>query len=413
MSNSEENEEQSAVSSSISSKNNSSSGSSWPEVRKAAEGRRFELNLVGPDISKRIADNGGLLDNYIWKLNQLNLLEIAKTKLNALPKELGLLNNITTLMCHHNELASVPAELGRLLNLKHLDLSFNKLQQIPPELGNLRELMTINLSSNQLSELFPNLAEMTKLAVLDISNNKFTRLPGDLGSSTLENLSQINASYNELVELSDNLCELPSLKTLNLFSNRLTQVPANLCECHKLKELLLKENKLKDNRLKKLVEQDKGKAVIDYLERIYAEECKNKPKQAKPAAQQTKKGNKSNAAADFVQEYDLVSVLHYSHEQTPSRDISMTDTASNVRPYICCCIVRDIDLDEGGALLKKFFTIQTNIQDETCQKRILGTIATHDLDKIKANMVYDAIDPEEIEVYEANYKSIIFTSSIN
>jgi hypothetical protein len=394
MSNSESNEEKST---------NNSSGIGWPEVRRAAEGKRFELNLVGADISKRIADNGGLLDAHIFDLNQLNLLEIAKTKLNALPKELGQLNNLTTLMCHHNELNSLPSELGKLVNLKHLDLSFNKLEKLPTELGNLRELMTINLSSNQLSELFPNLSEMTKLAVLDISNNKFVRLPDDLGSNTLENLSQINASYNELAELSDNLCELPALKVFNLISNRITHVPANLCECHKLKDLLLKENKLKDNRLKKLVEQDKGKAILDYLERIYAEECKNKPKQAKPTGQQAKKGAKSNAAVvDFVHEYDLVGVLHHSDEHKPSRDITMMDSVIDARPYICCCIVRDVDLDEGGALLKKFFAMQTKIQDETCQKRLLGTIATHDLDKIKGNIVYEAIDPEEIEVHEAN-----------
>jgi Leucine-rich repeat (LRR) protein len=60
-----------------------------------------------------------------------------------------------------------------------------------------------------------------------------------------------------LVELSENLVELPSLKYFNLENNTLTQIPSNLSQCVKLKDLLMKENKLKDNRLKKLVEQDK------------------------------------------------------------------------------------------------------------------------------------------------------------
>ena len=95
------------------------------------------------------------------------------------------------------------------------------------------------------------------MAVLDVSRNNFSQLPEDLGNNQLENLSQINASFNKLVELSEKLVELPSLKLLNLENNLLTQIPNNLSQAVKLKDLLLKENKLKDNRLKKLVDQDK------------------------------------------------------------------------------------------------------------------------------------------------------------
>ena len=98
---------------------------------------------------------------------------------------------------------------------------------------------------------------LCKLAVLDVSRNNFSQLPEDLGNNQLENLSQINASFNKLVELSEKLVELPSLKLLNLENNLLTQIPNNLSQAVKLKDLLLKENKLKDNRLKKLVDQDK------------------------------------------------------------------------------------------------------------------------------------------------------------
>ena len=90
-----------------------------------------------------------------------------------------------------------------------------------------------------------------------MSRNNFAQLPDDLGNNQLENLSQINASFNKLVELSEKLVELPSLKLLNLENNSLTQIPNNLSQAVKLKDLLLKENKLKDNRLKKLVDQDK------------------------------------------------------------------------------------------------------------------------------------------------------------
>ena len=36
------------------------SSTHWPEIKKAAETKRYELILVGPEISKRIEDQGGL-----------------------------------------------------------------------------------------------------------------------------------------------------------------------------------------------------------------------------------------------------------------------------------------------------------------------------------------------------------------
>ena len=81
-------------------------------------------------------------------------------------------------------------------------------------------------------------------------------MPEDLGDASLENLSTVDASYNQLEEIPD-LTQLPSLKLLNVENNVLTVIPNNLYQCAKLKELLMKTNKIKDNRLKKLVEQDK------------------------------------------------------------------------------------------------------------------------------------------------------------
>lgn len=260
----------------------------WPEIQKAFETKRYELILVGPEISKRIDDNEGNLDKNLFKLKLVNFLEIAKTKLSSIPKEIHQMENLTSLLIHSNELTSIPAEVGKLVNLKNLNLSNNKLISLPEELKNLTELMTINFGGNQLTSLFP-LGDLTKLAVLDINRNKFKKLPEDLGSSSLDNLSHINASFNELDELSDKLVDLPSLKLFNLEHNQLAQVPANLSQCVKLKDILLKENKLKDNRLKKLVDQEKSKPIIDYLERIYAEEMKKKPKPATSAVKRAQR----------------------------------------------------------------------------------------------------------------------------
>jgi Leucine-rich repeat (LRR) protein len=325
----------------------------WPEVRRVFETKRFELNLVGAEISKRIEEANGCLDPNLFKLRHINFLEIAKTKLAVLPKEIGNILNLTSLLCHSNNLTSVPAELGKLVNLKNLDLSNNKLTEVPQELENLSELMSINFSGNQLTALFP-LEKLSKLAVLDVSRNKFKKLPDDLGNSSLENLSNVNASFNELTELNENLVELTAVKTLNVENNQITHVPAVLCQCVKLKDLLMKENKLKDNRLKKLVEQDKGKAIIEYLERIYVEECKSKPRNsASKASGGAKKKNQPDASQV---EYDLLKVYHSQNESLPSREIVISENVVDLRPHVICAIIRQVNLE--GPNFKKFLAIQ-------------------------------------------------------
>lgn len=335
----------------------------WPEIKKAHETKRYELKLVGAEISQRIEDNNNSLDDSLFKLKNLNFLEIAKTKLSSLPKEISLLENLTSLICYSNELTSVPGELGKLTHLKNLDLSNNKLGKLPEQLKDLRELMTLNLSGNQLVELFP-LAKLSKLATLDISRNKFVKLPDDVCSPELENLSQIDVSFNVLTELPEDFAELGSLKTLIVVGNQLLKVPASLCKCLKLKELNLKENKLKDNRLKKLVEQaDKIKPLIDYLERIYLEECKTKPAAKKQPAAKKKKSSESGVAE--VVEYDLIKVMHFNNAQNPSLsgvEVVYQESVVAVRPHILCSIIRGLDLEAAGNF-KKFLSIQVSLGD--------------------------------------------------
>lgn len=327
----------------------SNSGPIWPEVQRAFDTKRYELILVGNEISKRIEENKGQLDENIFKLKNLNFLEIARTKLSLMPTKISLIENLTSFLCHSNELVELPSEIGLLKNLKNLDLSNNKIVKLPSEIGNLTELFTVNLSGNQLDSLFP-LGKLSKLAVLNISRNNFKMLPEDLGSDKLEHLAEINASFNQLEEISETLVELSSLKLLNLENNCLIQVPSNLSQCIKLKDLLLKENKLKDNRLKKLVDQNKMKPIIEYLDRIYTEELKKKP-------QVLSKTQKKKKMTDKVIEYDLIKIYHSQDKQFISKEITVSESVYDIRPFIICAIFRSIDLEAPG-VLKKFLTLQ-------------------------------------------------------
>jgi Leucine-rich repeat (LRR) protein len=223
-------------------------GEIWPEIKRVFENKRFEINLTGPEISKRIEANNGALDENLFKLKHVNFVEIARTKLASLSPSIGNMANLASLLCHSNELVSVPVEIGRLENLKNLDLSNNKITQLPTELKNLKELITLNLNGNLLESLFP-LGELKKLSVLDIGRNRFKALPEDLGSADLENLAKIDASFNEIVELSESLADLPALKTLNLENNHLATLQPALCKCVKLKVKIHKNFQFKINDL--------------------------------------------------------------------------------------------------------------------------------------------------------------------
>jgi Leucine-rich repeat (LRR) protein len=328
----------------------------WPEIQRAFDTKRYELTLIGPDVSKRIETDGNQLPDNMFKIRHLNFLEIAKTSLENLSEKIAGLENLSSLMLHTNKLKSIPAELGSLKHLGHLDLSNNQIATLPDQMQNLSELKVINLSGNLLTRLFP-LEKLSKLAVLNISRNKFTVLPADLGCSKLENLSQIDASFNELVDVNAELVALPALKQLNLENNQLGQVPSNLCKCERLKEILLKNNKLQDNRLRKLVDQDKLKAVIEYLERMFVEESKKKPR--KDLNDSKNKDKKSDANYEAPVEYTSVSVLHFNTNtiEFSSREVICADNVSSIRPYIVCCIVRHLDFKTSDNL-KKFLAVQ-------------------------------------------------------
>ena len=325
----------------------------WPEVKKALEDNRYELTLIGPEISTKLEENDGYLDSNIFKLKNLNFLEVAKTSLKIFPRRVSSLENLTTLIFHTNELTEVAPEIGKLPLLSHLDLSNNKITSLPDEMKNLVELRTIILTGNQLSALFP-LAGLTKLSVLNMSRNKFKKLPEDMGSSTLELVREVDFSFNELTEIHEDLTELVSLKYLNLEHNQITEVPSNLSQCIKLKDLLLKDNKLKDNRLRKLIDQDKLKAVLDYLQKNYEEECKKAAKKPKP---KTPKNKKTSEIHDVP--HDTIKILKFDglKENQIGKAVFIDESVLPIRPFILCCIVRNLDLKTNNNL-KSFLSIQ-------------------------------------------------------
>lgn len=330
----------------------------WQEVDHARTEKRCELVLSGAEISKRIEE--GAFDDSVFTLAHLNFLEVSHTCLSTIPAGIARLVNLTRLVLSANQLEKLPSDLGKLRKLKFLNVSSNKLEELPTEISNLTELQSLIVSNNRLTALPPELGKLTRLIVFNFACNQIQEFPAFLAESKFEFLSELVANNNLLESLPGKLAfTLPSLKTLDVAFNAVKQVPGEIGECGKLKEIHLKENPLSDKRLKKLVEQCHYKQVLEYIKG-------HGPRDASALGQEKpgsgKKGKKkkgaasSNGGPEGVQLVHSFKVLQLS-PQTPV--VVVTEAVQEVRPYIVCCVLRGVYLDQDSRL-RKFLTLQVS-----------------------------------------------------
>ncbi|KFQ25244.1 Leucine-rich repeat-containing protein 47, partial [Merops nubicus] len=100
----------------------------------------------------------------------------------------------------------------------------------------------------------------------------------------------------------------------------------------------------------------------------------------------------------------LVKVLHVSENPAPLV-VKVSPGTKDVRPFIVCCVLRGVNLKPGNAL-KRFLSVQTKLHEDICEKRTAATIATHDLQLIKAPLTYDVQPPEELKITPLGRKEI-------
>lgn len=377
----------------------------WPEIVKAATGNRRELVLQGPLVDGRISSNGGL-DSAIYSLTLLNYLEVSQCpSLTAIHEDIQHLTNLQSLILCRNKLASVPNVVGNLKSLRVLDLSVNNLGVLPEGITQLKELNTLNVSCNSLEVLPEGLSQCTKLSSVNISKNRITRFPADFFSERLDLLSTLIASDNTIDQLSGDIHKLSALKVLDLSNNKLSEIPPDLSDCPKLKEINFKCNKLTDKRLEKMVNGCQTKSILDYLR------GKGKGRQGedggdadrsrnadKGKRQQRKKKEKLADEQEEVEELNkmVVRVLHVS-DGPEALTVKVSAEVKDVRPYLVCCVVRGMNLKPGNAL-KRFLVAQTKLHDDLCGRRTTATIATHDVQLLKAPLIYDVKPPTQLKI---------------
>ncbi|XP_064028363.1 leucine-rich repeat-containing protein 47 [Pogoniulus pusillus] len=405
----------------------------WPELEAAARERRRELALPGPAVAERVAAGGGRLPAQLLALPLLQSLELSGCP--AL-RELGpglaaALPALHTLVLRGNALgpAGLGAGLGgQLPALRILDLSGNGLEELPAALGGTAEpaagapagpaafpqLRSLNLSGNRLRELGPGLAGAApQLQSLLLSGNRLRALPGGLLPSGTAGLfpllSQLEAADNEVEELGADIAALPALKSLDVANNQLRELPAALADCPRLKEANFRGNQLKDKRLEKMVNGCQTKAILEYLRaggrgKGKGESSREEARKKKREKQQQKDGR--DGEQDELEEASklLVKVLHITENPAPLV-VKATPGVRDVRAFIVCCVLRGVNLRPGNAM-RRFLSLQTKLHEDLCEKRTAATIATHDLQLVKAPLTYDVQPPDQLKITPLGRKEI-------
>ncbi|XP_053668419.1 leucine-rich repeat-containing protein 47-like [Anopheles marshallii] len=366
----------------------------WPEVDAAKSENRRELKLTGAQVSERIAKNDGNLDDAIYQLSVLNLLEVSDTALEKISQRIDKLHHLQSLLLYRNRITQVPATIGLLGELKVLDLSGNRLTELPIEFAKLRFLTTLNLSFNRLKTV--DLTALEKLSVCNLSGNELAVVP-QFHIGQAHHLTEVNLEKNCIVVLPEELTQQYILRVLNVAENKIEQVPKYITKCAKLKEINLKGNPLKDKRLLKLVDQCRTKQVLDYVVKNGYDPSKASAKEDASCAEDPPTAeNHSNGSQESqsVQEDEsqLKIVVRKATENTPK--LTFTPEARANRPYIVLCIVRNFPVTN----MRKFLQLQNALHDNECGRREVATIATHDLAKVKGSIRYHAAPPGEIEI---------------
>lgn len=375
----------------------------WDEVAKAKSENRRELVLTGKTLKERLEENDGNIDEALFALTGINFLELNSSLgcLNKIPDALGNLKNLTNLVLCKNAITEIPgAALAKLDKLRVLDLSENKISEYPECAAGLENLSTLNLSFNCLQTM-PSMEKCKSLAHVNLSNNELTEL-NFLCHSDLVRLADVELARNKIEMIPKAIKTLLALKKLDLTDNLLKTVPGELADCLKIKELILKGNPISDNRFKKLVSQKGTKPVMEYIRQHFPKEDQDdgaKGGKGKGKGKGGKKQGKKEAAqkAKEEEESQLCDILEVMHVSDHFRVIS-TDLVKDIRPYLVCCIVRNLNL--SGSNLKKFIQLQTKLHETVCEKRNAATIATHDLSKIskKSDIVYTGKLPTELKI---------------
>lgn len=109
---------------------------------------------------------------YLGKAVHLQLVDLAKNDLTAVPESISHLEALTTLQLRWNKITTLPeTAFSRLTQLETLDLERNNVESIPASLGTCMNLRVLILSGNKIRTLPIQLMSLTQLEKVALDRN--------------------------------------------------------------------------------------------------------------------------------------------------------------------------------------------------------------------------------------------------
>lgn len=157
------------------------------------------------------------------------------------------------------------------------------------------------------------------------------------------------------------------------------------------------DNPVADKRLSKLIQQCRTKQILDYVKQ-HGEDRPEESSVSEDNAQSKKKSKKNIKAKESMPLHKFIVQRHTED----SVKVLYDEHVKEIRPYILCCIVKNVNLQDGK--FRKFLQIQSKLHDNenVCGKRERSTIATHDINKLGGTenyIKYTAKEPSHLKIH--------------
>ena len=249
----------------------------WPEIAKVDSTADKSSKICEVSVLRDTAgsdcpahgDANNPCDPALWDLAMLNrlTLKLPKGMLTHFPSSIGRLKALQVLVVSGNAITKLPDEISDLSNLKILEVQDNVLTALPSTISKCSKLEVVKVGRNQITSLEP-LEGLTALTIVHADSNKLDDLDG-LSFEKLSRLSELCMSNNPITEIPDEIGCCPVLASISMAGCSINALPHAITQLKKVKELNLDGNPLKDNKVKKYLDQG-GKGLKDlwkYLEK--------------------------------------------------------------------------------------------------------------------------------------------------
>ncbi|BDS11138.1 leucine-rich repeat domain-containing protein [Aureispira anguillae] len=154
-----------------------------------------------------------------------NIKSIGLKKVASLPMAIFSCSKLTTLSLRGCNVKRLPVELLHLESLEKLIIIDCGLEELPAWLANLKSLRSLTVSHNKLEELPPDLAFGANELGLNVDFNALTRIPVDYFLPQ-SRIVALNLNNNQLKALPELKKDCHSLRNLSFRNNRIAFIPS-------------------------------------------------------------------------------------------------------------------------------------------------------------------------------------------